>query len=134
MPEKPVDRENLTNTPKTIGELHRVIRVFLGRKVVLFGLFIILVTVITAIFAPILAPYDPYAPDLDNTLLQPCREHILGTDAMGRDTLSRIIFGTRISLLVGVTAIGMAAIIGMSLGLIAGYFDGAVNIIIMRFI
>jgi ABC-type dipeptide/oligopeptide/nickel transport system permease subunit len=108
--------------------------VFFGRKLVLFGLIIILITVIAAIFAPLLAPYDPYKPDLDNTLLSPNSHHLLGTDAIGRDTLSRLIFGARTSMLVGVSAICIGAAVGLTLGLLAGYFGGITNLIIMRFI
>jgi peptide/nickel transport system permease protein/oligopeptide transport system permease protein len=121
-----------SEAPVRVNELRRIIRIFLGRKIVIFGLFIILVTVIAAIFSPALAPYDPNEPDLDHTLLGPTRDHPLGTDAIGRDTLSRIIYGTRTSLLIGITAIGAAALIGMTLGLLAGYFGGVTNLIIMR--
>ena len=76
---------------------------------------VILANIVAAIFAPMLAPYNPNQPDLDNVLLGPTHNHWLGTDALGRDTLSRVIFGTRASLLVGLTAIGMAAVIGMTL-------------------
>jgi len=94
---------------------------------------IIILFFITAAFAEFLAPYDPYEPDLYNALLQPSSKHLLGTDAIGRDTLSRIIFGTRNSLMVGVIALGIAVIIGMTFGLLAGYFGGWVHSLIMRF-
>jgi peptide/nickel transport system permease protein/oligopeptide transport system permease protein len=103
-------------------------------KLAIAGLVIIILTIIVAIFAPLLAPYDPYKPDLDNTLSQPSRQHLLGTDSLGRDTLSRIIYGTRTSLIVGLMAITLAAVMGMALGLVAGYFRGITNTIIMRFI
>jgi peptide/nickel transport system permease protein len=121
-------------TPPRVSEFRRFIRIIIGRKVTLFGLIIILATVIAAIFAPTLAPYNPYVLDMDNTLLGPSRAHVLGTDALGRDTLSRIIYGTRTSLLVGIVSTGMAALIGMALGLIAGYFRGFIQMAIMRFI
>jgi peptide/nickel transport system permease protein len=123
-----------TEAPPRVNEFRRIIRVFLRRKITLFGLIVILLTVIVAIFAPWVAPYDPYQPDLDSVLQHPSAKHLLGTDNLGRDTLSRVIFGSRTSLLVGVAAIGIAAIIGMTLGLIAGYFGGITNMIIMRFI
>jgi peptide/nickel transport system permease protein len=113
-------------------EFKRFYRVFFGRRLVVFGMFIILALVFTAIFAPWIAPYDPYALDMSKTLLQPCKEHLLGTDALGRDLLSRMIYGTRIALLVGVFAVGAAATIGMAIGLIAGYLGGWVSIIFMR--
>jgi peptide/nickel transport system permease protein len=115
-----------------VSELRRFSRVFLGRKIVVFGMVIIFILVITAIFAPLIAPYDPYEQDLDNSLSQPSRLHLLGTDLHGRDTLSRIIFGSRISLIVGITAIILAGAIGMSLGLIAGYFGRTTYTVIMR--
>ncbi len=115
-----------------LGSFKRFRRVFFGRKVVIFGLIIIILLIIAAIFAPVLAPYDPYQQDLDNLLLQPNKEHILGTDALGRDTLSRVIYGARVSLIVGITSIIIAGAIGMTLGLIAGYFGGVTYAIIMR--
>lgn len=119
--------------PPRIGEFRRFIRVFLGRRIVAFGLIIILIFLITAAFAPQLAPYNPYAPDLENFLSQPTAKHLLGTDKLGRDTLSRIIYGSRISLMVGIIAVGIAASSGMILGLIAGYFGSWRYTIIMRF-
>lgn len=112
----------------------RFFRVFLARKVVVFGLFIIILLLFCAIFAPIIAPYSPYKQDLRSAVLQPCKEHLLGTDALGRDTLSRVIYGSRTSLMVGVVALGIATIVGMTLGLIAGYFGGIINAVIMRLI
>jgi len=119
--------------PRVKG-LKRFSRTFFGRKVVAFGLVVILALVVTAVFAPFIAPYDPYKQDLDNTLSKPSSAHLLGTDTLGRDVLSRIIFGTRTSLLVGIVAIFMAASIGMLLGLVAGYFGGLVYTVIMRLI
>jgi len=118
--------------PPRISGFRRFMGVFLGRKLVMFGMAIIMILVITAIFAPLIAPYDPYEQDLTQVLSQPSYAHLLGTDAMGRDTLSRIIFGTRTSLIVGILAIAIAAAIGMSLGLIAGYFGGLLYAVIMR--
>jgi len=120
--------------PPRVNELRRIFRVFLSRKVVLFGLIVILATIITAIFASQLAPYDPFQLDLDNALQQPSWQHALGTDTLGRDILSRIIYGSRTSLLVGGIAIGIASVTGMTLGLLAGYFGGITNIIIMRLV
>ena len=114
------------------AEFKRFRRVFFGRRLVVFGLMVIVALILMAIFAPWVAPYDPYALDMSQTLLQPCRAHLLGTDALGRDLLSRLIFGSRIALLVGVLAVGSAAILGMTIGLIAGYLGGWVSIIFMR--
>lgn len=115
-----------------VSELRRFLRVFGRRPLVIFGSIVVIIFLITAIFAPWLAPYDPYEQDLDNILLQPCKSHILGTDVLGRDILSRLIYGSRTAMLVGVVALGIAATIGMILGVIAGYFGGLTNTIIMR--
>jgi peptide/nickel transport system permease protein len=116
------------------GEFHRFVSVFFSRGLVRFGTVIILLFIITAIFGPWMSPYDPYAQDLNNVLLQPSQAHLLGTDAVGRDTLSRLIYGSRTAIMVGVIALAIAAAIGMMLGLAAGYFGGWVNTLIMRFI
>ena len=125
---------NGENKQERFKAFNRFRRVLLGRGLVVFGIFIILVTIVTAVFAPLIAPYDPYKQDLYNLLLNPCKDHLLGTDDLGRDTLSRIIYGSRASLMVGIFSIAVAAVIGMSLGLAAGYFGGVTNLLIMRFI
>jgi ABC-type dipeptide/oligopeptide/nickel transport system permease subunit len=116
------------------SETRRIIKVFFGRKLAVVGLAIITLLILTAIFAPWLAPYDPYKLDIVHKLQQPSSKHWLGTDSLGRDVLSRIIYGTRTSLIIGIGAVGMAAVIGESLGLIAGYFGRSVFHIIMRLI
>lgn len=121
------------NAPR-MSEFHRFIRVFFNRWVVVLGMVIIMIFVITAIFAPLLAPYDPDQIDMNNALLQPSSTHWFGTDSLGRDTLSRTIFGTRISLLIGLVVVLCGSAVGMVLGLIAGYFGGWVHAILMRLI
>jgi ABC-type dipeptide/oligopeptide/nickel transport system permease subunit len=133
MKEKQDVSTGFSEAPVRVRESRRIIRVFLGRRIVIFGLVVILLTAIAAIFAPLLAPYEPDMIDLDHTLLGPTWEHPLGTDAIGRDVLSRIIYGARTSMVIGVTAIGAAALMGMTLGMIAGYFGSVTNMIIMRF-
>jgi peptide/nickel transport system permease protein len=118
--------------PRRPSSLKRFVRVFFGRKIVIFGFVVIGLLVISALFAPFLVPYDPYEPNMKNLLSQPTGQHLLGTDTLGRDTLSRIIYGSRASLLVGLVAVLVAATIGMSLGLLAGYFGRITNTIIMR--
>jgi peptide/nickel transport system permease protein len=118
--------------PPRVGGFRRFCRVFLSRKLVLFGLVIIFGLVITAIFAPLIAPYNPYKQNLSEKLLQPSRDHFLGTDPIGRDTLSRIIYGSRTSIMVGIIAVGIASLVGTALGLIAGYRSGATYTVIMR--
>jgi peptide/nickel transport system permease protein len=127
-------QQAFTEEPEKVNELLRLWRVFISRGVVLFGMIVIIILILTAFFAPLIAPYDPYDQNLETVLLSPSMEHLLGTDAIGRDILSRIIFGTRNSLMVGIVALGIAATIGMIMGLTAGYFGGWVQAMIMRFI
>jgi len=109
-----------------------VIRSILKHKLSCIGLCIIFIMVFMAIFAPILAPYDPNEQDLYRVLEGPSYDHLLGTDDVGRDLLSRIIYGSRISLPVGVLATLFSAIIGIMLGLISGFKGGIVDMLIMR--
>jgi peptide/nickel transport system permease protein len=103
----------------------------------LFGATIVLATIIIAICAPLLTPYDPYAQDLSQRLIPPVWAakgswaHLLGTDAMGRDYLTRLMYGARVSLTIGFGAAFMAGVIGTSLGLIGGYFGGWVDSVVM---
>ena len=122
-----------SEAPPRTSEWKRFRRVFFSRKIVIFGLFILFLLVFTAAFANFLAPYNPYKPDLRNARQGPSKAHVLGTDATGRDTLSRLIYGSRTTLLVGFVTTGFGAIIGMILGLIAGYTTSKIlNAIIMR--
>jgi ABC-type dipeptide/oligopeptide/nickel transport system permease subunit len=114
------------------SEWRRFSRVFFGRKLYLIGFIIVAIIILTAIFAPLLAPFDPIQNDLRGKLQSPSWEHWLGTDQLGRDILSRIIYGTRISLEIGFAAISSSAIIGILMGLAAAYFGGWVFTIIMR--
>ena len=97
-----------------------------------FGMLIITVTVLSALLAPIISPLEPEAMDFDYLLSGFSSEHLLGTDQLGRDTLSRLIYGARIALLVSVGSIGLGVLIGVPLGLIAVYFGGWTDDIIMR--
>ena len=127
---KPAIVENIPRGKKS----HQFFRVFFSRGVVIFGVVIVLLFIIAAIFAPFVAPYDPNKLDLNNALLQPGKAHWLGTDSLGRDTLSRTIYGTRVSLIIGVVVVVLGSIVGMALGLIAGYFRGWINAVVMRLI
>ena len=128
-----ITRTAFTEGPPRVNEWRRFARVFFQRKMVIFGLLIMLLLIVSAIFAEWVAPYDPYERDLYNVLAQPSSEHWLGTDPIGRDTLSRLIFGSRTAILVGFVTAGFASATGMLLGLIAGYFSRTfINVIIMR--
>jgi ABC-type dipeptide/oligopeptide/nickel transport system permease subunit len=120
-------------SPRRI-EFQRFCSVFFSRWLVIVGLFISVLVIILAVFSPMIAPYDPNKLNLEKRLMQPHREHLLGTDALGRDTLSRIIYGSRASLMVSVGALFVATFIGVLMGLIAGYFGGVAYMFIMRFI
>ena len=98
----------------------------------LAGLVIVLGMSLLALLAPWISPYEPTAFDLDAVLIPPCSTHWLGTDALGRDVLSRLLYGARVSLWVGFVAVGISVVVGMFLGLLAGYFGGWIDEIIMR--
>lgn len=99
----------------------------LGAGIVLFMAFL-------ALFAPFLSPYSPTEPNIDMILLSPSAEHLLGTDAIGRDIFTRLLYGARVSLWVGFIAVGISSLIGVTLGLISGYFGGIIDEIIMRIV
>jgi peptide/nickel transport system permease protein len=120
--------------PHRVTKWRRFVRVFFGRPVVIGGTVVILALIIVSISAPLLSPYDPYKQQLRNALQHPTWDHWLGTDPLGRDVLSRLIYGTQFSLMVGIIAVGIASVIGMTLGLIAGYFGGWLDLIVMRVI
>ena len=103
-------------------------------KLTIFGLAIVGFFVMVAVFAPMIAPYNPGQIDIENILTVPSNSHIFGTDSLGRDLFSRMVYGTRISLLVGFIAVGIATLLGIALGSIAGYYGKWVDTIIMRFI
>lgn len=116
-----------------VNEFKRFIHVFFKRKIVVFGFAFVILTLLVTAFADLIAPYGMNEQDLYNVLAQPSAQHLLGTDALGRDLLSRIIFGTRIALAVGVSTVVVSAALGTILGLIAGYAEGIIQTAIMRF-
>jgi peptide/nickel transport system permease protein len=101
------------------------------------GAFVVIAVALTAIFAPLLVPHDPFAQDLNARLIPPSfmdggrAENFLGTDQLGRDYFSRLIYGARISMLIGVMAVITSGIIGITLGLIGGFFGGRVDDVVM---
>lgn len=100
----------------------------------LAGLIILIPMFFCALFAPLIAPHDPIEPDIKNILAGPSFAHPFGTDTLGRDVLSRVIYGTRISLLVGFVSVGIAILIGMILGAVSGYYGGVIDEVMMRFV
>jgi ABC-type dipeptide/oligopeptide/nickel transport system permease subunit len=123
---------DFSEVPPKIKEWRRFVRVFFSRGIVVFGLVILLLMLITAIFAPLLAPYPPNKIHPADSLAGPSKTHLLGADKIGRDTLSRLIYGTRTALIVGFVTVFLSALIGITLGLIAGHFGGILNMLIMR--
>ena len=103
-------------------------------KAAMVGGMILVFLILCAIFAPLIAPYSYSYQDLDLGASKPSWDHLLGTDVMGRDLLSRILYGARISLMVGFVATGVALVIGVSWGIIAGYFGGSVDSVMMRIV
>jgi peptide/nickel transport system permease protein len=124
----------LTETAPSYSEFRRFRRVLLRRKIVVFSVFVLGILVIAALFAEVIAPYDPMKTDLREALQGPSWQHWLGTDQQGRDTLSRVIFGSRASLAVAAIALAVASGVGMTLGVLAGYFGGAVHAVLMRIV
>ncbi|MCX8084182.1 MAG: ABC transporter permease [Calditerrivibrio sp.] len=103
-------------------------------KLFLFGISIILFFALVALLAPIIAPYDPTEINLTNILNPPSSKNLFGTDELGRDVFSRVVYGTRISLSVGFISVGISVIIGTAIGLISGFFKGWVDVILMRIV
>ena len=98
----------------------------------LVSLILILVVIVMALFAPLIAPFDPLESHAIDRLQAPNSQYLLGTDQLGRDVLSRIIYGARISLLVGLISVGIATVCGGLIGLISGYFGGVLDMIVQR--
>ena len=110
------------------------VRRLIQNRAAMIGGITILLLIILAVFAPWIAPYSYSYQNLDIGASPPSAEHLLGTDVLGRDLLSRLLYGARISLLVGFVATGVALVIGVSWGIIAGYFGGRVDSIMMRIV
>ncbi|MGQ9570451.1 MAG: oligopeptide ABC transporter permease [Thermodesulfovibrionales bacterium] len=107
---------------------------FLRNRLSVIGAFIVFLLIIISLSAPLISPYDPTTIDVHNVLSPPCKEHLLGTDELGRDLLSRIIWGSRVSLKVGFIAVGIAVSAGIIIGSIAGFYGGVIDNILMRFV
>ena len=112
----------------------KFIRKALHNKSFMVGLIMVILVILVAVLAPILTPYDLDAMDMTNPLQKPCAEHLFGTDQYGRDLMTRIFYGTRISLLVGVVSVVFSMVIGVILGLLSGFYGGWVDTIIGRII
>lgn len=115
------------------SETRRFVRQALRHRLFMAGLAITLGLIVVSIFAPVVAPRDPFDADFAKMLAPPDQDHLLGTDYLGRDILSRLIFGGRFSLLIAVASMSLSALIGFTLGILAGYFRGQVETAIMAF-
>jgi peptide/nickel transport system permease protein len=100
----------------------------------LVGLIILIPMFLCAVLAPIISPHDPQEPDLKNILVGPSWSHPFGTDTLGRDVFSRVLYGSRISLLVGFVSVGIATLIGIMVGAFSGYSGGVIDELVMRFV
>jgi peptide/nickel transport system permease protein len=125
----------ITDEPKarSVSPGRRTVKRFFSHRLAMIGAVIIVFLSICAILAPVLAPHDPNAIDLRKISQPPSWDHWFGTDKVGRDILSRVLFGARVSLSVGVVAVSIYLSIGFLLGAIAGYFGGFIDSLIMRF-
>ena len=101
-------------------------------KVAIAGLIVIVISILAAIAAPLISPHDPTDQHVLSAFTPPSRQYLLGSDEFGRDILSRIIWGGRISLRVGLLSIAIAAVVGVSLGVVSGYYGGVIDTLVMR--
>ena len=131
-----VEKNGVPNPPKKGTQINSYYSDSLRRlkknPLAIICIWVVVFLVLVAVFAPLIAPYNPNTQNLKNKLAAPSMEHPLGTDEYGRDILSRIIYGTRISLLVGVVASLIDMVLGVILGSLAGYFGGWVDVAISR--
>ena len=122
-----------STTPRTSrSAATALLRAIVRNRLASVGLAIIVALCFIAVFAPLLSPYSPYDQDLYSTLAGPSATHWLGTDNLGRDLLSRLLYGARVSLFVGVVATALSAAPGVAIGLVAGFRGGVVDAIVMR--
>ena len=112
--------------------LKDIVTAYRRNRLAMAGAAIVIALVLMAVLAPVLSPYDPYLIDLDVMTQAPSRAHWLGTDQFGRDLLTRILYGTRISLVIGIVPTLLSMSIGTTLGLAGGYYGGKVDMVIMR--
>ncbi len=114
--------------------LRVIVKRFSKNRLAVIGAVTVLLLITVSLFAPFVAPYDPTAINVHDVLSPPSKTHLLGTDELGRDVFSRIIWGSRVSLKVGFVAVGIAIIIGIVIGAIAGFYGGKIDAILMRFV
>jgi peptide/nickel transport system permease protein len=123
-----INAENL----RAASFLRDAIAAFRRNRLAMVGLLFVALLALLAIFAPLASPYNPYIVDLDQQLLPPSLHHWLGTDNFGRDVLTRIIYGARISLVVGLVPSFISLVIGTAMGILSGYVGGRTDFVVMR--
>jgi peptide/nickel transport system permease protein len=119
-------------TLKRAGFYTRILREFVKNRYAVIGLLCLVIIILLAVFAPSVTSYDPLARNAEDRLIGPSSTHLMGTDSLGRDVFTRVLYGGRISLLVGFLSIVLSVIISVPLGLMAGYFGSMVDNVIMR--
>ena len=138
--ENPVDEALPVTEPiaamprKKTSEVREVFRHLLRNRAAVVGLFIIGLFVVASVFAPLVSTHDPLTTSLPNRLQPPSGTHLLGTDELGRDLFSRMLYGGRISLNIGIISVLIGALVGVPLGAISGYYGGKLDIFTQRFI
>lgn len=116
------------------SERRKFLRVFFRRKITYAAAFMLIVFIACAMFSPLLATHNPDKQDLRNTLASPSAQHWLGTDQYGRDIYSRLVYGARMAFVIGVLSVLVASVVGTLIGLASGYFGGAIDAVLMRFV
>ncbi len=123
-----MDNQRFTNN----REMQLFLRAFFRRKIVIGALVVVVSVIMVALLAPQLAPYDPLEQNIRNRLQAPSAEHLFGTDIYGRDVLSRVIYGTRVSLQVGLYGVAIASVVGLFFGTLAAYYGRLLDLLLMR--
>lgn len=129
LPEKGIETDEPEKIHSEFGIFWEMLKL---NKLALFGLAVTIGLCLCAIFAPYLAPYDPFIQNADIKFQTPSIEHFFGTDSFGRDIFSRILYGSRVSLQIGLSVITVSMIIGTTIGAVSGYYGGIVDSILMR--
>ncbi|MEK1945702.1 MAG: ABC transporter permease [Ensifer adhaerens] len=124
--------EDFADTSESDSFFRETVRVFCRNRMAVIGLILVGALVFVAIFIPLISPHDPYRVALDEQFLPPSTTYWLGTDNFGRDLLTRILYGARISLVVGIVPSFISLVIGAVMGIISGYFGGKTDVLIMR--
>jgi peptide/nickel transport system permease protein len=125
----PIAIDAIRGSTRRLGTLRRSL---LHKPVAAAAVVVVVLLILIAVFAPLIAPFNPNKPDLLNVLKSPSSHHLFGTDDIGRDVFSRLLFGARTSLLAAVEAIGISTAVGLPLGVIAGYFGGLTDAVLSR--